>query len=130
LTNNIQTLAEFLRQEMKTRQLKPSQLARLMGIGADTLSRWLGDDPPEPKIHILAIISRGLNIPIEEIVTHLAPDAVHRDYSMSRVIEGRIEALPEWKQALALEFLNTLASVKDREGVKNEIKRIRRKRKK
>lgn len=124
--NNV-TLAEFLREEMKTRQLKPAQLARLMGIGSDTLSRWLGDHPPEPKLHILAAVSRGLGIPIEEIVAHLAPDAVHRDYSMSNIIEGRIEALPKWKQDLALEFLNTLTAIKGKEDIQNEIKRIKRK---
>lgn len=61
-------LGNYLRAKMSLRNMNQADLARATGLPEGTVSRYLNEPVPQPKLMTLVAISEGLQVPLVEII--------------------------------------------------------------
>lgn len=92
-----QTLQEFLKRELKRRNMSARELARRLGEHQARTSRVLNGQTARPDWDYLEKLARELSISLELLVALVSPDLAGRASvsPLARLIAQRFDELPE-----------------------------------
>lgn len=105
------TLADWILEEMATRDMSQRKFAELVGVSHATLDRILRPKREEdkyPSVQTLIKMSRKTGTDLCTLIALVSPEDAHID-AEARVIAQRIAALPPDKQSQIDTFLLGLA---------------------
>lgn len=113
------TLREFIANEVKRREMSARQFADLVGVNHKTINKFLDtkSDPGNPSMEFLLKLSRATNTSIITLI-ELAYPEVRESLSgptpSAEVLAERIDQLPADKQRMMIAIVNDWLS--QREG--------------
>jgi len=97
LPKQVYNIADFILSEMKRRDLRVGEFARLVGVSHATISKHLSADPPVAKPEFLLKLSAATGVSIEALIALAYPEVAAQTALSARakILAQRIEKLPE-----------------------------------
>jgi transcriptional regulator with XRE-family HTH domain len=105
------SLADFINDEVKKRNMSLREFAESIGTAASTITRAVGDNPPQPGIDFLIKLSRGTGVSLMSLIKMAFPEAeshlVVPDVQ-SKLIADRITRLDQQDRMMVESLLLSL----------------------
>lgn len=97
MPKQVYNIADFILSEMKRRDLRVSEFARLVGVSHATISKHLSTKPPVAKPEFLLKLSAATGASIEALIALAYPEVANKTALSARakILAQRIEKLPE-----------------------------------
>lgn len=101
-------LRDFILAELQQRHMSEREFAKLVGVANTTISRAVGETPPEPTLSFLVKLADATSVDICTLVL-LALDRQPTTNLSIRLTTQRIERLPPRMRAVVEVILESLA---------------------
>lgn len=102
----LHSLADFVNEEMRRRDVTMREFARITGVSHSTLSRIINEQADyQPTWDVIVKLAKGTHTDIRTLAAIIAPDAVTGQNASAVVLAERISRLPPEMQEIIDGFI-------------------------